>query len=227
MKTRKTRKPRPVQAKKETSGMSAGKASSSRRAADEQEAPFRVIPDSLEEEVVFFSPHMEMVWTSVAAGKSKTGKYWEQSRGKKCPAALKKLNRPCDHCPVWKAMETGTVVTREVTASGGRHRVVNGIHMREDNGEWQKGLEITRKMSPGEEGDKEAEDARRTLELVIDNIPQRIFRKDKNLKFLGSNCWFALEGSGDGVWDWNIPENEFFFKSLERNAGIPPAGDSQ
>ncbi|MGC9470513.1 MAG: PAS domain-containing protein [Bacteroidales bacterium] len=189
----KTRKPRPVQAKKVVTGSSAGKSSSSRRAADEQEVPYRNILESLVEEAVFFSPQMEMLWANMAACKSKAGKYWKQSRGEKCPAALKNLNRPCDHCPVREAIDTGKMVTRGVTSSDGRCWLVSGIPVRDDNGKLLGGLEITREMDPGEGRDKEAEEARRTLELVINNIPQRIFWKDKNLKFRGSNRWFALD----------------------------------
>lgn len=43
------------------------------------------------------------------------------------------------------------------------------------------------------QNEQKLENARKTLELVINNIPQRIFWKDLNLNYLGCNRWFALD----------------------------------
>jgi diguanylate cyclase (GGDEF)-like protein/PAS domain S-box-containing protein len=41
--------------------------------------------------------------------------------------------------------------------------------------------------------EEELYESRRMLQLVLDNIPQRVFWKDINLKFLGCNRWLAMD----------------------------------
>ncbi len=54
-------------------------------------------------------------------------------------------------------------------------------------------MAVMRDMSEKVENERKLEEARKNLELVINNIPQRIFWKDLDLNYLGSNRWFALD----------------------------------
>jgi PAS domain S-box-containing protein len=55
-------------------------------------------------------------------------------------------------------------------------------------------IAILRDISRYRKQQVELAESRMNLELVINNIPQRIFWKDLDLNYLGCNRWFALDG---------------------------------
>ncbi len=63
-------------------------------------------------------------------------------------------------------------------------------------------------------GNDEIAQAGRSFDLMADEIEQRIAERKKINSILKENeelLRFALEGSGDGIWDWNVKTNEVHF----------------
>lgn len=46
---------------------------------------------------------------------------------------------------------------------------------------------------------------------IADQLTRELRQRDKTLEESEYRWRFAIEGSGDGLWDWNIPENTVFF----------------
>lgn len=87
------------------------------------------------------------------------------------------------HVYQWHAKKkNGRSFWAEVTVMKG-----TGMHSGQD-------IILVRDITQQKQQQVELAESRMNLELVINNIPQRIFWKDLNLNYLGCNRWFALDG---------------------------------
>jgi len=107
------------------------------RAEHEKEA----ILDSLAEQVVYQDTQMVVLWANAAACKW-AGMSREQVIGRPCYQIWGKSDKPCDGCPVVKAMETGRPHETERTGPDGTVWFVQGSPVKSREGNIIGGVEI-------------------------------------------------------------------------------------
>lgn len=76
-----------------------------------------LILDNIEELIAFHNPDMSLLWVNRAYARA-INKTKEELRGKMCYEAWYGLPKPCDDCPVKRAIEGRRVIAEEVTVNG-------------------------------------------------------------------------------------------------------------
>ncbi len=76
-----------------------------------------LILDNIEELIAFHNPDMSLLWVNRAYTRA-INKAKEELRGKMCYEAWYGLPKPCDYCPVKRAIEERRVIAEEVTVNG-------------------------------------------------------------------------------------------------------------
>ncbi len=76
-----------------------------------------LILDNIEELIAFHNPDMSLLWVNRAYARA-INKTKEELRGKMCYEAWYGLPKPCDDCPVKRAIEERRVIAEEVTVNG-------------------------------------------------------------------------------------------------------------
>ena len=76
-----------------------------------------LILDNIEELIAFHNPDMSLLWVNRAYAKA-INKTKEELRGKMCYEVWYGLSKPCDNCPVKRAIEEKRVISEEITVNG-------------------------------------------------------------------------------------------------------------
>ena len=118
--------------------------------------------------------------------------------GKKCFAAYHLRSEPCQVCPTIAALKSGTPHMDQVPLTG-----PNGVEgwlelyafpMYDEEGRITGAIEYVRDITKRKQAEKARRESEERLKVVMDNIPQAIFWKDRNLVYQGCNHQFAEDG---------------------------------
>ncbi len=128
--------------------------------------------------------------------------YWYEHAmplaGKKCFAAYHLRSEPCQVCPTVNTLENGLPQMEEVPLTG-----PDGVRgwlelysfpMYDEEGRITGAIEYVRNITQRKQAEAARRESEERLKVVMDNIPQAIFWKDRNLVYLGCNRQFALDG---------------------------------
>ncbi|MFO7838619.1 MAG: PAS domain S-box protein [Desulfosalsimonadaceae bacterium] len=118
--------------------------------------------------------------------------------GSHCYSAYHNRDTPCEPCPSLRCMKTGRTETDIVTVE-------------EDINSPVKWVELFSYPLVDEETGK----IKGVIEFVRDISDRR--RAEKRLEESEARWQFALEGAGDGVWDWNAETDKVFFSRQWKN----------
>jgi PAS domain S-box-containing protein len=144
--------------------------------------------DSLTELVAYQNRERRIIFANRAVAES-FGMKPEEITGKICYEVFHNTDRLCDECPVEKAQQTGKIHTKEMISPDGRYWIIKGIPVKDEH-DFVTGV----------------------IEVTSDITEQKLLQI--NLKEIEERWRFALEGSGDGVWDWNMLTDDVFFSDV-------------
>ena len=118
--------------------------------------------------------------------------------GKKCFAAYHLRSEPCRVCPTINALNSGTPHMEEVPLTG-----PDGVRgwlelyafpMYDEEGRITGAIEYVRNITERKQAEAARRESEERLKAAMDNIPQAVFWKDRNLVYLGCNRQFAEDG---------------------------------
>jgi PAS domain S-box-containing protein len=122
--------------------------------------------------------------------------------GKKCYEQFEKRSELCTHCPGEKAMVTGTyadVETNGVRDDGSRFSVqIRAFPLFYENGKPRGFIEVVKDTTDQKLVERNLEESRQMLQMVLDNIPVRVFWKDRESTYIGCNQVFAQDAGLTG-----------------------------
>jgi len=135
-----------------------------------------------------------------------------------CYSVTHRRDKPCagaHPCPLEEVRRTGqSVVVEHVHYDKDgvpRNVEVHGYPILDEDGNVTQVIEYCLDITERKRMEEEARAAREMLQLVMDNIPQHIFWKDRNSVFLGCNKNFAQDAGFDdpaglvGKTDYDMP----------------------
>jgi len=112
--------------------------------------------------------------------------------GTHCYSAYHKKDKPCAPCPSLRCMKSGKPETDIVPVEDELNSPVKWVEL------------FSYPLVDGETGNVKG-----VIEFVRDISERR--KAEKSLEESEARWKFALEGAGDGVWDWNAQTNRVFF----------------
>jgi PAS domain S-box-containing protein len=152
------------------------------------------ILNTMSELVAYQDTDHTVLWTNKCAANA-VGKNQEDLKGRKCYEIWAHREKPCEMCPVEKAIETGKIQNHEITTANGRIWDIKGYPIRNDQGEIVGAVEITLEVTQR----KRAEQALRNAELekktILDVQPNLVILQDLNLSVIWANRT-ACESAG-------------------------------
>ncbi len=101
-----------------------------------------IILDSLSEHVIFHNPELAIQWANQAAADS-LGLKKEDLLGKHCYELWHQRKKPCDICPVTRALETGMVQQDEITTPDSRIWFIKASPVTDKRGKIIGAVELT------------------------------------------------------------------------------------
>ena len=118
--------------------------------------------------------------------------------GKKCFDAYHLRSKPCEMCPTLRAFKSGQP-QREVVPLTGPGGVQGWLElyafpMHDEDGSLTGAVEYVRDITQGRRAEAARRETEERLRSVINNIPQAIFWKDRQLVYQGCNRRFAEDG---------------------------------
>jgi two-component system cell cycle sensor histidine kinase/response regulator CckA len=128
--------------------------------------------------------------------------YWYEHAmpiaGKKCFVAYHLRSEPCQVCPTIATLESGLPQMEQVPLTGPEG--VRGwlelysFPMYDEEGHISGAIEYVRDITMRKRAEAARRESDERLKVVMDNIPQAIFWKDRNLVYQGCNRQFAQDG---------------------------------
>lgn len=117
--------------------------------------------------------------------------------GRKCYDQFEKRPEICTHCPGETALKNGTyadIETNGIRDDGSRFPVkIRAFPLYYESGNPRGFIEVVTDISHLKQAERTLEESRQMLQIVLDNIPVRVFWKDRNSVFIGCNQLFARD----------------------------------
>jgi PAS domain S-box-containing protein len=170
------------------------------------EETYRTLVDNLDVGVTLIDSRHRIVMANRTVCKMFNRKL-EELIGKACYEQFEKRSGVCPYCPGVRAMENAAhtdVETVGVRDDGSRFPVhIRALPLFYEDGSPRGFIEVVKDLTHEKVAERAAEESRRMLQMVLDNIPVRVFWKDRDSVFIGCNRVFAkdagLAGSEDIV----------------------------
>lgn len=121
--------------------------------------------------------------------------------GGMCYEQFEKRSDVCSFCPGTRALKTGSYADAETYGTrddGSRFPVqIRAFPLFYENGEPRGFIEVVKDLTREKLAQRDIEESRRMLQIVLDNIPVRVFWKDRDSVFLGCNRLFSKDAGLD------------------------------
>ena len=148
-------------------------------------------------------------WANKAAARS-VGKRPQDLVGKHCYQLWHELNKPCDDCPVIRALETKSSVTGSMKTPDGRSWEILGEPVYDNNGKMIGAIEITKDITERKQVEQDLTNEAHMRRILIDESRDGIVILDQNGRVFEANRQFGelLGYASDEVlqlhvWDWD------------------------
>jgi PAS domain S-box-containing protein len=164
-----------------------GDASPSSRERQNGELEKATALDSITEIVVCQDAEMRVLWANSVAGES-VGLSPEELVGRRCYEVWHQRDEPCADCPVVSARETGLPQEAEITTPDGREWLIRGYPIRDTDGNIKSIIELALDISERKQIEQALTRERNLLRTLIDSLPDNIYAKDPEGRFLLNNA---------------------------------------
>jgi PAS domain S-box-containing protein len=132
--------------------------------------------------------------------------------GRKCYEYFMGRDTPCETCGIPRALETRQITVTEETLPREGNRVieVRTVPFQDEQGRWLVS-EINIDITERKRAEERLQESRAALKLILDTVPQSIFWKDLEGRYLGCNRVFATAAGLDdparivGKTDFDLP----------------------
>lgn len=116
-----------------------------------------------------------VIWANRTAAES-VGKRAEDLEGRKCFEIWHQRGEPCEGCPVARAVETGEMQEGEISTPDGRHWLVRGNPVVDEDGKVIGAVETTLDITERKRAEKALRESERKMKTLMDNLPGMAYR---------------------------------------------------
>ncbi len=146
----------------------------------------RLVLDTTTELISYMDTDLTIRWANRAAGES-VGMEPGKLKGEKCYDVWHDREKPCDNCPVQKALETGLPHKGEVESPDGRHWLVSGTPVFDEDGEVDGVIEATLEITGLKKAVSKLERSRDEYKNLLDAMKDTVWVIDMEGNFLEVN----------------------------------------
>ncbi len=151
-----------------------------------------LILDNASEIIAYHDINHNILWANRAYLKA-TGLSLSQIQGKKCYHAWG-LDGPCKGCPVTKTIETGEPQGAELTPQNQPHWspdlgswLMKAAPVKDKTGNVIGAIEVAYDITERKRAEEQLKEERNLLRTLIDHIPDKVYIKDRNSRFILCN----------------------------------------
>jgi PAS domain S-box-containing protein len=144
------------------------------------------ILDTIPELIALQDKNMKLLWVNRAACDS-VGKKPEELIGRHCYEIWHHRNKPCDDCPVKKAMKSGNEESGEITSPDGRVWFIRGVPLKDEKGRINEILEITKEITEEKKAQNKIAESEKKFRMFFENAPDAFYINDLKGNFLDGN----------------------------------------
>jgi len=137
----------------------------------------RLILESISEHVVLQDTEHRIIWANAAAAQS-VGASVEELEGRHCYEVWAQREERCPDCPVGRAIESGASERGELQTPDGRHWMVAGSPVADENGEVTGAVEVTLEITASKKAEQELRESEETLRMLTDNVADVVYIMD-------------------------------------------------
>lgn len=137
----------------------------------------RKILDSASEHVIYHDEDHKVKWANQAAADS-VGEDLEELEGQKCYKIWGYQEKPCDTCPVTKALESGEVERGEVKSPDGRYWYITASPVFDEEGNIEGVVEVSLNITERKEHLEKLKKLSNEYETIFNNVQESIFLID-------------------------------------------------
>ncbi len=150
----------------------------------------QLILDSISETLIFMSRDLEILWANRAAGVI-AGRAAGELIGRRCHECWHGSDQPCPGCPGMAAIASGQVQQRELTHADGSCWKTTCYPVRDERGELVGVLELVENITEVKRAAEALQQQLAFQRTLLDTIPNPVFYKDRQGRYLGGNRAFA------------------------------------
>ncbi len=178
-----------------------------------------LIFESTSEHIIYHDRDHRVIWANKAAADS-VGEAPEDLKGRMCYKVWGYQDRPCDDCPVTKALKTEEIERGEIESPDGRYWFIPATPVKDDGGKIEGVVEVSVDLTERREIERELEEKHRQMKTILSNMPGMAYRclndKDWTMKFVSEGCKELtgyepenlLKEGGTSYGDLIIPEDK-------------------
>lgn len=145
------------------------------------------ILDATHELFAYYTPDLKIIWANKAAADSLNMKPSELI-GKFCYELWNQSSEPCSNCPVLTAKETGKPQEIEKQTPDGRHWIIRGYPIFDDEGKLTNFVELSREITNWKKTEQALKENEQRFRIVATNTTDVIYEWDLKTNHLQ---WFG------------------------------------
>ena len=149
----------------------------------EAEAEKKAILNSIAFNLIFLSTDFNIIWANKAAAES-INKKEEQLIGHKCYEFWGEGEKICIHCPTKKALKSKRTVSVNVTTKEGHTKRIVGSPVSSPDGVVLGAIDMAEDITERKRAENKIAYEQSLMQLLFENIPDLVFFKDRNRKFV-------------------------------------------
>ena len=140
-------------------------------------AESRLIVESISEHVILQDTAHHILWANPAAAQS-VGATVEELEGQRCYEVWAEREEPCPDCPVQAAIESRSSKRGEQQTLDGRHWIVVGSPVLDENGEVSGAVEVRLETTTWKKAEDELRKSEEALRMLTDNVADVVYTMD-------------------------------------------------
>jgi PAS domain S-box-containing protein len=188
------------------------------RALEVSEREKALILNAMSQRVVYQTPDHRVVWANRAAAES-VNALPEELPGRRCYEIWQGRAEPCVDCPLDKTVQTGQPHEAEIASPDGRTWLTRSFPVQGENGALDGLMEVSRDVTAHKSAREALAYEQRLFSILTDNIPDNIYFKDTQSRFLRINralaAYFGLSDPAESI---GKTDADFFSEEHARQA---------